>query len=267
MNLLYLIPKNLLSLIVGYLVHLPLPRPLTRALIAKFSQVYKINLSEAEKDISEYASLGDFFVRHLKKNSRPIGEGWCVHPADSVLTAQSRVEKNMFLSVKGQRVSLSEFLVNPKAQEIYTQGQSYTYYLCPADYHRVHSPVTGTIKKITHVPGHLWPVNDWAVKNIKNLFLVNERVIVEIETNRGLTSVVFVGATNVGSIELSFDNSIKTNKLFRSERLTKDYNIQIQKGDELGLFRMGSTVVVIYPQVIAGHLNLPLPVKVNANLF
>lgn len=267
MNLLYLIPKNLLSLIVGFLVHLPLPRPLTRSLIAKFSQVYKINLSEAEKDISEYRSLGDFFIRHLKSGVRPLGDGWAVHPADSVITAQSRVQKNSLVAVKGQSISLSDFLVQPKAYDLYSQGQSFTYYLCPADYHRVHSPVNGVIKKITHVPGALWPVNDWAVKNIPNLFILNERVVVEIETNRGLVSVVFVGATNVGSIELAFDASLKTNRLFSKNIFTKTYEQPIEKGQELGLFRMGSTVVVVYPQVITGNLNLPLPARVNANLL
>lgn len=268
MILLYLIPKNLLSLIVGWLAHRSWPKPINTWIIAKFSQVYKINLAEAEKNITEYESLGDFFVRKLKVSCRPLGEGWAVHPADSVITAQSRIQKNMFIAVKGQSISLTDFLANSKAHEIFSQGQSFTYYLCPADYHRVHSPVNGSIKKVTHIPGQLWPVNQWAVQNIKNLFLVNERVVVEIETNRGLVCVTFVGATNVGSIELSFDTSLKTNRPFSNQRSTsKLMNTPILKGQELGLFRMGSTVVVTYPQVITGHLTLPCKVNVNANLF
>lgn len=270
MPILFVIPKSFLSLIMGLIARIYIPKFLRPLVIGKFIKMYKINTAEAEKDYTEYSSLSDFFIRKLKPGIRPVADSWAVAPADSELTMQGRISQNQIIYAKGMSFTLKEFLYDNEASGKFGNGQFYTYYLCPADYHRVHSPVSGIIKRVVHVPGKLWPVNNWAVKNIQKLFAVNERVIVEIETNLGPVAVVFVAATNVGQIELAFDQSLKTNQFLQSKEprvLTYSEKKEIKKGDELGLFKMGSTIIVVYPHVIVGNLKLPQIVKVNTSLF
>lgn len=243
------LPKNHLSYFVGKLVHLKFPSFLAwfkNLIIENFAQAYRINLDEAEFPISKYDSLGDFFIRRLKPGLRPIGPSWALNPADAVITQAAVITEGKLIQAKGKNYSLNTFTSSTEAEDKWMDGIFLTYYLCPTDYHRVHSPVTGTIKKITHIPGALWPVNAWSTANIHELFSVNERILVEIETDRGPVGVMFVGATNVGQIILSFDSSVIGNQLLSSAKFEKNYHLAVQKGDELGAFRMGSTVVMLY---------------------
>src|SRR5690606_21741857 len=128
------------------------------------------------------------------------------------------------------------------------EGGGYlTYYLCPTDYHRVHSPVSGQLLHALHVPGTLWPVNAMSVQQTEELFLVNERLVMELKTPQGPVFVVMVGATNVGQMSASFDPKIVTNRRVLAGRKDYDPPISIKVGEELGIFHMGSTVVVLYP--------------------
>lgn len=241
------LPKNHLSYFVGVLTHLPLPKMIWTPIIKWFAATYKINLAEAEFDISNYKSLGEFFVRKLKLGIRPVGSTWNVHPADSVVTQAAKITDGKLIQAKNKFYNVIDLTNDSKALEKYDEGCFLTYYLCPTDYHRVHSPVNGVIQKITHIPGNLWPVNNWSTENIPELFSVNERVCVEIKTDRGLVNVIFVGATNVGQIILTVDSEIHGNQLVLSKTLFKEnLNIQIAKGQELGMFRMGSTIVMLY---------------------
>lgn len=220
-------------------------------IIRQFAKAYEINLSEAEFPVSHYKSLGDFFVRRLKPGLRPIATTWATHPADSEITQVGRVQDGKLIQAKNKTYTLKSFIHDDKALEKYGQGQFLTYYLCPTDYHRVHSPVAGEIVLVRHIPGSLWPVNSWSTENIPELFSINERVLVEIRTERGLVGVMFVGATNVGQIELAFDPEIRGNQLTGDGVLEKEYsNLKINKGDELGMFRMGSTVVMLYAKEV-----------------
>lgn len=241
------LPKNHLSYIVGLLVHIKLPGFLNRLIIANFAKAYRINLDEAELYYGQYPSLGEFFVRKLKPGIRPVGSSWALHPADSVITQAAQMTDGKLIQAKGKTYSVESFTKDPKALEKYSNGTFLTYYLCPTDYHRVHSPVTGEIKRAVHIPGALWPVNSWSTDNVHELFSVNERVLVEIQTDRGLVGVMFVGATNVGQIILSFDAEIIGNQLLSGAVKERVYTgLQINKGDELGMFRMGSTIVMLY---------------------
>ncbi len=241
------LPKNHLSYFVGQLVHIKWPSFLNRWLIANFARAYKIDLSEAEFSIEKYQSLGDFFVRRLKPGIRPGGTTWAFHPADSVVTQAARMTDGKLIQAKNKTYSVQSFTLDPEALKKWHDGIFLTYYLCPTDYHRVHSPVTGEIKRVVYIPGALWPVNSWSTETIHELFSINERVLVEIQTDRGLVGVMFVGATNVGQIELTFDSDIKGNQLLSKAVYEKVYASQrIKKGDELGQFRMGSTVVMLY---------------------
>jgi phosphatidylserine decarboxylase len=242
------LPKNHLSYLIGKLVHLRLPSFINNFIIANFAKAYNISLDDAEHPIEKYESLGEFFIRRLKPGIRPVANSWAVHPSDSVITQAATIHAGKLIQAKDKTYSLQDFTKDPKALEKWDQGTFLTYYLCPTDYHRVHSPVTGMISKVRHIPGALWPVNSWSTENIHELFSVNERVLVEIFTDKGPVGVMFVGATNVGQIILSFDSAVIGNQLLSSAVLEKEYSLPIHKGDELGAFRMGSTVVMLYPK-------------------
>lgn len=269
------LPKNHLSYLTGKFVHLRLPKFINTWLISTFAKAYHIDLNEAELSVDAYPSLGEFFIRKLKPGIRPIGSTWAVHPADSVITQASRIREGKLIQAKDKTYSLAQFtaqdyLTGSAAEHLKWQdGIFLTYYLCPTDYHRVHSPVTGVIKKVVHIPGALWPVNSWSTANINELFSINERVLVEIETDRGLVGVMFVAATNVGQIILSFDPEIIGNQFKVSQNVEKSYNLKISKGDELGAFRMGSTIVMLYARGVLPDENvenfLGKAARVNAN--
>lgn len=253
MSFLFLVPKNLLSRWVGWLVQLKLPVLVRAKVIELFARRYRISLEEAEKPLSEYQSIGDFFTRKLKEGIRPIGASPYVHPADSVISETAAIDEGSLIQAKGLKYSAVEFLGSRDEAAIFQSGGAFaTYYLCPTDYHRVHSPIKGHIWKIKHIPGTLWPVNSWSVGRIKNLFSKNERVVVQITNPRGAQlALVMVGATNVGMI--SMDNvwkGLRTNnpqvKGPREQLFPKPLNIE--KGQELGIFHMGSTVIVLFSQ-------------------
>ena len=237
---------------MGRLMHVRLPRPLAKWSIQAFANYYEINFDEAEKPLDQYDSIGDFFVRKLKEGARPLSESPVLHPADSVIAQIGPIESGKCIQAKGKTYSVADLCGNMELARHYDDGLFVTYYLCPTDYHRVHSPVDGKILRVHHIPGHLWPVNAWSTEKIDNLFAVNERVILEIESRLGKCLLVFVGATNVGQIRLSFDSDIVTNVKLKSKELEKKYNppLEITRGQELGSFHMGSTVVMIYPKSI-----------------
>ncbi len=268
-----LLPKRRLSRLVGKIVHWQGPAWWAKCSIWAFAHYYKINLNEAEKVYSEYPSIGEFFVRRLKVGIRPVADSWAVHPADSKITQAAPIDNGTLIQAKGIPYRLSEFTQDEESAKKWAGGFFMTYYLCPTDYHRVHSPVEGQITNVRYMPGQLWPVNEWSTTNVPDLFEVNERVLVEIETDLGPVGVVFVGATNVGHICLSFDSTIQGNQkgphIFKHKSYSPE--ILVHKGTELGLFRMGSTVVMLYPpmfrQKFEKDLQLGPVVQVNAALI
>lgn len=264
------LPKNHLSYFTGKLVHIKLPAFLNKILIANFAKAYRIRLDEAELPIEGYPSLGEFFIRKLKPGIRPVASSWAVHPADSVITQAAVIQSGKLIQAKDKTYSLDQFTKDPQAMSKWNDGIFLTYYLCPTDYHRVHSPVDGAITKVRHIPGALWPVNAWSTENISEMFSINERVLVEIQTDCGPVGVMFVGATNVGKIILSFDPEIIGNQMKTDDVIEKSYSLPIKKGDELGAFRMGSTVVMLYPKTALPNLDLSKflnqQVQVNAAL-
>ncbi len=247
-----LLPKNDLGHLVGRLVHKRLPQPLAQKSVRFFAKAYKINLDEAEFPIDHYQSIGELFVRRLKPEARPLGEG-LLHPADSRVTECGKIQSGQLLQAKGQTYSVVEFLRNPRWAEAFDGGDFITYYLCPTDYHRVHSPADADLVASVHVPGEMWPVNEWSVENVVDLFNVNERVVMLLQTPRGKIALVMVAATNVGNMSFSFDENIMTN-VKDGERQVREHSYQpgisIKRGEELGVFHMGSTVIVLFEKGI-----------------
>lgn len=255
MKILRFVQKNYLSYGFGKLAGIPWPQPINTAIIKWFATTYKINLNEVGEDLSNYKSLGDFFIRKLKPGVRPIAEG-IVHPCDSAITEVGRVENQTLIQAKGMTYRLNDFL---RSQDLAAQlegGTYITYYLCPADYHRVHAPADMLIHNCTHIPGQLWPVNPWSVKNITNLFPRNERLVARLEIDKKPAALVMVGATNVGKMTVDFDAHLVTNTL-RPRKVNKEYRppLLMKAGDPFGTFHMGSTVVMIYGAGLAPELS------------
>lgn len=240
------LPRKGLSYWVGRLMAWEGPSFWVQTCINIFVELYNVNLTEIEKRPEQYKSLGEFFCRKLRPGVRPIASSWAVHPTDSEVIQKGFIHDSKLIQAKGIEYNLLKLTEDPLCHDKFGEGYFITYYLCPTDYHRVHSPVSGFITHVTFVRGDLWPVNNWAIQAINGLYGVNERIIIDIATEYGPVSVILVGALNVGYMTLSFDEKVRGNHNQKSQRKKYPVPIEIKKGDELGMFRMGSTVVVLY---------------------
>jgi phosphatidylserine decarboxylase len=243
-----LLPKRAFSRLVGGLVNLPLPQPLGRKSIESFAKFYDIDTAAAERPLSEYRTIGEFFTRRLKPGLRPIGPG-VVHPADALITQAGLVDAGTLIQAKGKTYTVSGLLGGNQFASRFEGGHYLTYYLCPTDYHRVHAPVDGRVIAGAHIPGVLWPVNFASVENVDGLFARNERALAVIETEKGLAALVMVAAVGVGNMTLFFDRTLDSAAHAGESGTTKlDYEpaLTLRRGDEFGVFNMGSTVIMLY---------------------
>ena len=237
-----------MSRLAGWLADLRLPSPILGAAIRVWSRVYGADLSEAAEPTEAFRTFNAFFTRALREGARPIaaGPGVVVSPTDSrlshrgVVPADGRLEQ-----VKGEDYALEALLGSPKEAEGYARGLHATLYLSPGMYHRVHAPVDGHIVGWRYIPGRLFPVNSLAVRSVPGLFTRNERVVVLLEAEGlGPVALVLVGATNVGRITLGF-TELRTNAGAAAVRTEPLQPIPVRRGDELGVFNLGSTVVLL----------------------
>lgn len=256
-SILYLLPRNLLSYWIGKLVLVKRPRMLAELSVRLFIRFAKIQLEEAEHPLETYRCIGELFTRTLKPGIRPI-QGYLASPVDGIHRASGRIINSRLPQVKNKTYSVSSLLGESDYASRFESGSYVNLYLSPRHYHRVHAPISGSILGYSYIPGTLWPVNDWSLQTIDQLFCINERVAVHITTEQGLVTVVMVGATNVGKISLSF-TSLLTNQ---SPLLTTqpvhallEVPVPITIGDELGVFHMGSTVVLLFEQTHTCRLN------------
>ncbi len=253
---------------MGILLNIRFPRCIGTWLVAKFAKAYNINMNEAEQPLSSYKSIGDLFIRKLKPSMRPI-KGNLVHPVDAVISQIGTIQNGVMIQAKGKSYTTHDLLKSPIASE-FEGGMYITYYLCPTDYHRIHSPANGKITSSSLIPGKLWPVNTWSVSTIKNLFSVNERVVTYIDASEGgKIAVVKVGATNVGKITLSYDSGVVSNKSVRQfTQKTYEPALLTQAGAELGIFHMGSTVVLLLDKTVSQNIKATKtgPVKMGEKL-
>ncbi len=238
------VPKNHLSRFIGRLVHARLPRPIARRLVRWFATKYQIDVGAADRQLHDYPSIGDFFTRDLREGLRPI-ESDFVSAVDGTLRSFGMITGGVLEQVKGKTYTLDSFLGDPAYAKRYEKGVFFNFYLSPQDYHHVHSPVSGKIVRSVHIPGKLWPVNDWSLANVEELFSINERVVTYIDSSLGLVSAVMIGATNVGKISVTYDSFISNAGPGKS--VARDYQppIDIAAGARLGTFHMGSSVVVL----------------------
>ncbi|MNW54775.1 Phosphatidylserine decarboxylase proenzyme [compost metagenome] len=203
---------------------------ISRYLIPYFAKSYGIPIHEAEKEIHDYPTLNSFFTRKLKPGMRPIHQEptGLISPVDSLITFMGPIQSGTILNVKGQDYSLDQLLNYSPRAEAYKHGYAFVLYLSPTDYHRIHAPVTGKKLESEHIKGKVYPVHDFAMRNMKTVLSRNERLITYISHEHGEVALVKVGAMNVSSIVYSDDTATKW-----------------QQGDDLAYFEFGSTVVLI----------------------
>jgi phosphatidylserine decarboxylase len=221
-------------------------------LIRYFLSRYNVNMSEAiQENPLLYPTYNDFFTRKLKPECRPVDSdpNAIVSPADGAIAQIGKISNNEILQAKGHNYTVQSLLGDMESLAApFINGSFATIYLAPKDYHRVHMPLTGKLQKMIYIPGKLFSVNNHAAENIPNVFARNERVVAIFETDIGSMAVILVGAMIVGSIATSWAGTIcppHTRKI-----KIWDYNdmapIKINKGDEMGLFKLGSTVIILH---------------------
>jgi phosphatidylserine decarboxylase len=244
-----LVPKSALSRVVGGLTRARAPRAVRLAAMRAFAARYGIDLSECG-ELETFQTFGEFFARPLRAGRRPIapGEDVVVSPVDAAVSQAGRAEAGRLVQAKGIDYTLEALLADPAVAARFRGGAFATLYLAPRDYHRIHFPLGGRITGYRYVPGQLWPVNPASVRSVRGLFTVNERLATLVETPLGLCGVVAVGATIVGRIRAYYDPSIPVSNLPRARPVSRDYAspLPVEKGQELGAFEMGSTVILLF---------------------
>jgi phosphatidylserine decarboxylase len=249
MSALHLLPKNAVSRAFGAVSDVRLP-PGVRGVVNRGFALYAgIDLKESARPPGAYASLNEFFTRELKDDIHRVearGPGDLVSPADGRLDQFGKIESDTLLQAKGRTYRLVDLLDSAADAERFSGGHFATVYLSPRDYHRVHSPASGSVNKVSYIPGHLWPVNPMAVEHVDELFAVNERLISYVE-NDDLCDVatVMVGATCVGRMTLAFHDVATNGGFRRRDDLHLEEAVELEAGDELGMFNLGSTVVLV----------------------
>jgi phosphatidylserine decarboxylase len=237
-----------LSRLTAPLADVQVPGPLLRLFVRAYIRAYGVDMSEAADALTAYPSFNAFFTRRLREGARPVaaGEGVVVSPCDSrVHSIGAMPESGLLEQIKGRTYALAALLASDEDARTFARGVHATLYLSPSMYHRVHSPVDGFIRAWRYVPGRLFPVNSLAVRHVESLFAVNERVSILIDTPKfGPVAVIMVGATNVGRMTLSFADLV-TNSRRPAAMTVAPTPIPVARGQELGAFNLGSTVVLL----------------------
>lgn len=249
MSALHLLPKNAVSRAFGAVSDVKLPAGVRGVVNRGFAVYAGIDVSESERPPGSYESLNQFFTRKLRDDVHQIeatGQGDLVSPADGRLDQFGRIESNTLLQAKGRTYRLVDLLDSGADAERFEGGHFATVYLSPRDYHRVHVPAEGSVERVSYIPGHLWPVNAMAVEHVDELFAVNERLITYVRNDSlGDVAVVMVGATCVGRMSLAFHDVVTNGQFRRRDDIALDPQVELGAGDELGMFNLGSTVVLV----------------------
>jgi phosphatidylserine decarboxylase len=243
------VPQHSLSRLTGWLAESEIPW-LKDFLIRLFSRFFNINIAEAvPADYEKYPSFNAFFTRPLKPGARPIaaGEQVIVSPADGSISEIGSIDKQRVLQAKGQYYNLTALLGgNTVLADEFANGAFATVYLSPSDYHRVHMPFAGNLRKTIYVPGKLFSVNQTTADNVEGLFARNERLVCIFDTAHGPMALILVGAMIVAAIETVWDGQIAPNDM-QAIKTDTTHSIALDKGEEMGRFKLGSTAIVLFP--------------------
>jgi phosphatidylserine decarboxylase len=243
-----IVSSPVLSRLTGRLCDLRLPPAVLLRAIRAYSRAYGVDLAEAAASPESFRSFNEFFTRRLAEGRRPVcaEPGVVVSPSDSRLSSIGAVPDDGRLEpIKGRPYSIEALVGSAADAAPFRAGVHATLYLSPAMYHRVHSPVDGLVRAWRYVPGRLFPVNQAGVRAIPGLFTRNERVAVLFDTPaHGRAALVMVGAANVGRMTLSFADLV-TNRGAAAVRVEPEPPFALARGDEVGAFNLGSTVVLL----------------------
>ncbi|MGE5702928.1 MAG: archaetidylserine decarboxylase [Clostridia bacterium] len=243
-TIIHRLPQNTLSRTMGKIT----ASRFSRLAIRRYIRHYHIDESVIEKPVKEYRTLKEFFARRLKKEARPIAKGPVVSPVDGKVSQLGDIKHGTLIQAKGKEYSVAELLGNGEemANRFYG-GKFITIYLSPKDYHRIHMPVDGNLLRYTYLPGRLYPVNEMGVEQVDNLFARNERLITFVEAPAaGCVAVVKVGALFVGSVKVTYNTATTNLKGGRVQSAQIAGSPFFEKGQELGWFEFGSTVILLF---------------------
>lgn len=251
----YLLPQHLISRLVGMLAASELAI-VKNTLINLFIKRFKVNMAEAQRQhAKEFASFNDFFTRSLKPDARKIDTNpeHLACPVDGAISQLGNINGRHLFQAKGHEFDLITLLGgNSELAKPFIDGEFATIYLAPKDYHRIHMPCDGTLTHMVHVPGKLFSVNQATASKVPNLFARNERVVTIFNTEFGPMAMVLVGAMIVASVETTWAGLVcPQGKTVRQFNYAKQKAIKLKKGEEMGRFKLGSTVIVCLPKGVS----------------
>ncbi|WHY72771.1 archaetidylserine decarboxylase [Fictibacillus enclensis] len=256
-----LLPQNAISRTAGKWGH----SSFSRHIIKPYSALYKIDKEEIEKPLEEYPTFTAFFTRKLKEDARPISSGidTLVSPVDGKVAQFGTITEGALIQAKGINYTVEQLLgCTSEISDKYEGGTFLTIYLSPSDYHRIHMPLPGKLTKATYLPGRLFPVNRIGVEHVQGLFTKNERLITYADTPAGEMVLVKVGAFVVGSVRVPYgehSTNVKNGRAYSTELP----DVPFEKGEEVGLFEFGSTVVLLFEK---DHILLSDKIQPDAHL-
>lgn len=263
-QILRVLPRTRITRVMGRLADYEWPDPVGKAVVGLYCRAYAVDLDECRK-ASGFSSFDEFFTRELRTGARPLPDdpGVVVSPADGHVDSIGPIDGRSF-HVKGRPYQVDELIGDEQEARRYHGGQGCVVYLSPRDYHRVHAPVRGTIASVRSMPGDYFPVNAVGVRHVHNLFVRNRRVAIAIDTppssGLGRVTVVMVAAMVVGRITVAGVDA--RDVPFGVHAISPP--LEVERGDEIGIFRLGSTAVVLFePHAVSRWLVSEGPVRVG----
>ena len=244
----YLLPKKALTVFAGWVAGAR-GGPWTTALIRWFVRRYQVNMAEAANpDLASYPSFNEFFTRPLKPGARPLADAAFICPVDGAISQFGPIAQDQIFQAKGHHYSTTALVGGDAALAAqFDNGSFATLYLSPRDYHRIHMPCDGTLARMIYVPGELFSVNPTTARGVPGLFARNERVVCVFDSAHGQFVLTLVGATIVGSMATVWHGQVNPP---RSPQICEwHYDagaVSLRKGDEMGRFMLGSTVVMLF---------------------
>jgi phosphatidylserine decarboxylase len=251
-NLQYCLPHHLISRIVGLVAQCE-NQFIKKQFIHRFAKHYQVNMDEAEQPgLDHYPNFNAFFTRALTASARPINiqTDSVISPADGVISQIGNIASGHIIQAKGMRYTARSLLGgHVDDAQPFLEGDFATIYLAPKDYHRLHMPISGTLTKMIHIPGRLFSVNPTTAESVPNLFARNERIVALFDTAVGPMALVLVGAMIVASIETVWHGIVTPPTRSKIQHWDySDNSIRLEKGAEMGRFRLGSTIIILFPQ-------------------
>lgn len=255
----YILPRHWLTSVTFRLARIRHPR-IKDFLIRQFVKLYDVNTDEIRDELpGDFENFNAFFVRELKDGARPIDDDAAsiVSPVDGTVSAAGKLRDNIVLQAKGLDYTLEDLLATDLDEaRAYSNGRFATIYLAPYNYHRVHAPFDAKLVAARYVPGDLFSVNEATVSKVRGLFRRNERLVMHFTTAHGPAILVFVGALNVGSISTPWTGEVRPRRAGVIDVLDlSSHDTRVARGDLLGWFNMGSTVILVLPDGTAEWSN------------